>query len=71
MKVKIELEKNEHPEDADEFLEKALKAKHECSNNEQYSDHWLNEIHDQLVKAHYELLNDLEKQISIEVANGD
>lgn len=67
MKVKIELLPHEHPEDADEFLEKALKAKHDCTDGEKYSDEWLNKLHDDLLKMHAATLEQIESEIRQEI----
>ena len=67
MKVKIELENNEHIHEVEEVLEKALSAKKDCSGNEKYSDPFLNELHDYVCEQHSKLvesiLDDVKKEI--------
>jgi len=59
MKIKVELEKGETVEAADEFLAKALAAKTECEHGERYSDDAINEAHDHICKLFNSLTTDL------------
>jgi hypothetical protein len=63
MKVRIDLQNGETLQDAEETLEKALKAKKECSEGERYADPVLNELHDSICDRHEELLTNLFQNI--------
>ena len=63
MKIKVELEKGETVEDADEFMAKALTSKSECEHDERYSDDAMNEAHDHIRG----LFNSLTKDLHIEI----
>lgn len=52
MKVKVDLDKGETLEQADEKLEKALKAKKECVHGEQYDDDIYNQLHEEICQHH-------------------
>lgn len=68
MRVKIELEKDETLQDAEEFLEKSLKAKSECDHGERYADAALNEAHDLICSRFEDLLSSINSEIE-EVIN--
>lgn len=67
MKVKVELEKHETLDEADELLEKALHAKHEDSHGERYADPILNEFHDYLNIMANQTLTRIKEQIEGEL----
>lgn len=67
MKVKVELEKHEHIEDAEEFLAKAVSAKQECSGGERYADEWLNELEAYVCSEHRKILDRIADEVSAEV----
>ena len=64
MKVKVELEKNETIEDAEEFLAKSVATKQECSGGERYADEWLNEMEAYVCSAHRKLLDGISEEFS-------
>lgn len=66
MKVKIELEKDESIEDAEHFLVKSIRRKHECSD-ERYSDEYLNQFHELICERHSQLVESILKEIEQEV----
>lgn len=66
MKVKIELDKHETIEQAEDFLEKSIQTKKECSE-ERYSSEFLNEFHDHVIQRHNKLLEDLMYQVDLEI----
>lgn len=63
MKIKVELQKGETLEDAEELMEKALKAKSECDHGERYSDEALNEAHDLICSRFQNLLNNINLEV--------
>lgn len=67
MKVKVELERGETIEDADAFLAKAIKQKHECSGGERYADDWLNELEAYVCSEHRKVLDRIAEEIAAEV----
>ena len=67
MKINIELQKNENPDQADELLEKALKKKKECSGHEAYEDPAMNEALKFIEDKHEELLKSVLKAIEEEI----
>ena len=67
MKTKIQLEKGESLSVEEEKLEKALKAKKECSPGEQYCDPAVNEFHDLIAERHEKLVKSVVTSISIEL----
>jgi hypothetical protein len=67
MKVKVELTNGETIEQADELLEKALKAKAEPSENERYADQHLNDFHDYINERHQRLVTSVLKEIEDEI----
>lgn len=72
MKIKVELEKGETVEQADEFLAKALVKKTECEHGEKYSDDAMNEAHDHICGLFTTLTKDLQLTVKdiIEDATG-
>lgn len=67
MKVKVNLENGETLEQAEEKLEKALKAKRECAHGEQYCDPAMNEFHDHIEARHKKVLERINQQIADEI----
>ena len=67
MKVKVELDSHESVEDAEEFLSKALSAKHDCSGGERYSDDWLNELESYVCSEHRKVLDRIAEEVAAEV----
>ena len=67
MKVKINVEKGETLLEAEEKLEKALKAKKECSHGEQYCDPAVNEFHDFIESKHKQLVKKVLEDIKSEI----
>lgn len=72
MKIKVELEKDETVEQADEFLAKALVRKNECDHGEKYADEAMNEAHAHICGLFANLSQDLQTEIKeiIEHATG-
>lgn len=72
MKIKVELSQGETVEQADEFIAKALSAKHECDEGERYSDNAMNEAHDHICGLFSALTKDLHSTVKdiIEDATG-
>jgi len=72
MKIKVELDKGETVEEADEFLAKALSAKAECEHGEKYSDNAMNEAHDHICGLFNAMTKDLHTSVKdiIEHATG-
>lgn len=68
MKIKVELEKHEHPEDADAFLAKAVTAKNECSGGERYADDWLNELESYVCVEHRKVLDRIAEEVAQEIS---
>lgn len=68
MRVRIELQPGETPEQADELLSKAAQAKHECTGSERYAEPWLNELEAHVKGEHRRLLDSLGEGIADEVA---
>lgn len=67
MKIKVFLDEHEHLSDAEDSLEKSLSAKKECSDGERYHDAPLNEFYDILCERHANMLNDLVKELELEI----
>lgn len=67
MKIKVELDKNERIEDAEEFLVKSVATKQECSGDERYADDYLNEFESYIVSEHRKVLDRIAEEISAEV----
>lgn len=67
MKLQVTLEKSETIEQAEEVLEKALKAKHDCSGGERYLDPAMNEFHDHVESKHSQLVDSILKDIAAEL----
>lgn len=67
MNVKITLEPGETMGQAEERLEKALKRKHECSNNERYCDPALNQFHDYVTDYHKRLVTGVIEELKAEL----
>lgn len=67
MKVKINLDKGETILQAEEKLEKALKAKKECSDGERYCDPAVNEFHELIESRHEALVQNILEQIKDEI----
>lgn len=63
MKIKVELAKGESMQDVDEFLEKAMHKKSECSGGEKYADPALEKVLEMLCKEHADVLNTIEKEV--------
>lgn len=63
MKIKVELGQGESLADAEELMEKALKAKAECDHGERYSDDAMNEAHTLICARFNGLLNNLQTEI--------
>jgi hypothetical protein len=66
VKFKITLEHDETIEQAEEFLEKSLAHKKECSE-ERYTDNFLNEFHSAICKKHHDLVYSIVKEIQEEI----
>lgn len=66
MKLKVELESDETIEQVEDFLEKSLKAKKQCSE-ERYSSKFLNEFHSYVCDRHSKLLQDIAYQVDLEI----
>jgi hypothetical protein len=62
MKIKVDLDKGETLEQADEQLEKALKAKKECVHGEQYDDDIYNALHEEICQHHSSKVLDVIKK---------
>lgn len=54
-------------EEAEDFLEKSLLVKKECSHDEKYASPYLNELHDYLAERHAQMVNDIIHQVKLEV----
>jgi hypothetical protein len=67
MKVKVHLDHGETLEDAEEFLVKSLAHKKDFNNSERYSDAFLNELHDHVVKQHSKLIDTILKEVKQEI----
>lgn len=67
MKVKVELEKNETIEDANEFLAKAEKLR-DHSISERYPEDWLNELEAHVNKLHAAVLNQISEEVKKEIS---
>lgn len=67
MKVKVNLDKGETLAQAEEKLEKALKAKKECIKGEQYCDPALNEFHEYVEAQHTDLIQNILSEIKQEI----
>lgn len=67
MKLKILLDENETISEAEDFLEKSIKVKKECSHGEKYSNEYLNEMHDYIADRHEQLLEEILYQIELEI----
>jgi hypothetical protein len=63
MKIKVELQPGENLADAEELMEKALKAKSECDHGERYTDDAMNEAHSLICARFNGLLNNLQTDI--------
>jgi len=59
MKIKIDLEEGESLDDADEFLEKALKAKKKAPNPERYHDQAFEDFYQQINERHEDVLKNV------------
>lgn len=66
MKVKVELDKHETIEQAEDFLEKSLQVKKECGE-ERYASEFLNEFHDHVCERHGKLIDDVLYQVALEI----
>jgi hypothetical protein len=69
MKIKVELDKGETEEQADEFLEKALKAKKKDPKPERYTDQVFEDLVSGVDAQHQTLIQDLVQEIKDEVRN--
>lgn len=63
MKINVELKPGENLADAEELMEKALKAKSECDHGERYTDEVMNEAHSLICDRFSSLLNNLQIEI--------
>ena len=72
MKIKVELDKGETVDQADEFMAKALAAKADCEHGEKYSDDAMNEAHEHICGLFSALTKDLHSSVKdiIEDATG-
>lgn len=68
MKIKVELEKDEHIEDAETFLAKSVTVKQECSGGERYADDYLNELEAYVCAEHRKVLKQIADEIAHEVS---
>lgn len=67
MKIKVELEKDESIDNAEEFLAKAIHAKQECSGGERYADAYLNELEAYVCSEHQKVLDMIAEEVASEV----
>ncbi len=67
MRAKIQLSKGETLSEAEEKLEKAIKAKKECAPGEQYCDPAVNEFHESIELKHDQLIKGVLSDINIEL----
>lgn len=70
MKIKVNLEKGESIEDADQFLEKALKLKKDSKEPERYHDQAFEDFVSEIDVQHKKLLEDLLEDIKVELKGG-
>lgn len=63
----MKLNNGETIEQAEENLEKALKAKKECSHGERYCDPAMNEALEHVEKRHADLLKSILEEITTEI----
>lgn len=54
-------------EEAEDFLEKSLKIKKECSHEERYTSEFLNELHQHISDRHLKMLQDIIYQAGLEI----
>ncbi len=71
MKLRVELDKDETVEQADELILKAVQAKHECSGGERYADDWLNELEGYVLAQHRRVLDQIAEEIAQEIGHVD
>lgn len=67
MKVRVDLDKHESVEDAEELLTKAMTAKKECSGDERYHDDWLNQFEAHVLSEHKKLMDQISHEILAEI----
>jgi hypothetical protein len=63
MRIKVELDKGETLLDAEEFMEKALKAKSECDHGERYADDAMNKAHDLICQRFDDMMQEITNSI--------
>jgi hypothetical protein len=66
-KIKVELGKNETPEQVEEALIKAINRKRECTGTEKFADEPINELLDYVCKKHKEVLDQIEFEVKSEI----
>jgi len=67
MKLRVDLQSGETLTQVEENLEKALKAKKECSSTEQYIDPALNKFHDSICERHDKLVKSILNEVTTEI----
>lgn len=67
MKTKVYLNQGETLAEAEDKLEKALKAKKECAPGEQYCDPAVNEFHEVIEARHKLLMDKIVDDVRIEI----